>query len=100
MTFEVFHRLLDLVARVARVTRKAILGIGRTQPVVTARHVCAWLIRNLFGLSFPSTASALRQLDHTSAMNACRQMEKEIRRGEGHRFDLLLDVIGELAEAA
>ena len=100
MTFEVFHRLVDIVARVAGVTRRAILGCSRMRVVVTARHVCSWLIRNLFGLSFPSTASALRQLDHTSAMNACRQMEKEIRRGEGHRFELLLVVIGELAEAA
>jgi chromosomal replication initiation ATPase DnaA len=66
MTMHAFRIIVDVVSALVRMTREQVLGKGRTGMLCIARHVIAWLVRNLFGLS----------------------------------FDLLLDVIGELSEAA
>lgn len=95
-----FRIIVDVVSALVCMTREQVLGKGRTGMLCIARHVIAWLVRNLFGLSYPETALALRWGDHTTALHACRQVEVSIRAGKGARLDLLMATIGELAEAA
>lgn len=100
MTIEVFHRVLEMVAKCAGVTIRIVLGTSRTRYAVAARHVIAWLMHRVFGMSHRESATALRMLDHTTTVHACAAVESELRKGKGRRADLLLDVIGRLAEAA
>lgn len=98
MTYSTFNWICDFVAKLSKLTRRDIIGCRRAKHVVAARHVVAWLIRNVFGVSFVEVAHWLHMLDHTSAMNACWRVDSELRNG-GLRADLLIETIGEMAAA-
>lgn len=48
----------------------------RTPNITRARHVAAHVLRST-GMSYPEIGTALAQMDHTSAMHACRRVERE-----------------------
>ena len=97
MTLKLCYALISTVARLAGSTHAALMRGGRARWAVTARHVALWLLRHCFGLSYPESARALQLRDHTSAINACRRVDDEIRAGKGWRLDLLVETIGALA---
>lgn len=47
----------------------------KTRQVTRARHVAAYVLRST-GLSYPEVGTALAHMDHTSAMSACRRVER------------------------
>lgn len=97
MSFSILNKLADIAARLVRITRRDVFSVSKQKHIVAARHVIAWIVRNVFSMSLPDTARAMRMLDHTSALNACRQVDRELQAGKGRRADLLFDVMGELA---
>lgn len=48
----------------------------KTRHVTRARQVAAYVLRTT-GLSYPEIGTALADMDHTSAMSACRNVERE-----------------------
>jgi hypothetical protein len=57
------------------VSVKDVLGRSRIVTLVSARHVAAWLIRDMRGQSLPQTARFLKRSDHTTVLHACRHVE-------------------------
>lgn len=70
--------IIDLVASYYRLTAAEIRGPSRARVYVKARHVAIYLMRYKLGFSFPQLARAVGRSDHTSAMHAYRQMEKQL----------------------
>lgn len=85
------------VARTLGVGVAELRSGGLHHPLVHARHVAMWLVRNVLGLSYPATARSFGWKDHTTIMSACRKVEHDIRT-DGPRARLLVEVIGRALE--
>jgi len=85
--------ILNTLAR-ATDTSTGVIRHGRqVRPLIYIRQVAHWLVRNLTGASYPETGRALGALDHTTALYACRKVDRDIAKG-GPRLDILLAFIG------
>lgn len=71
-----------VVAEHFGVTLTDLLSPKRTKALVLARRTAMYLCRELTPLSLTSIAEVFRRRDHTTVMNACRQMEKALGREE------------------
>jgi hypothetical protein len=59
-----------------------LLGRDRHKSIAAARHVAMWVTRKRYAMSFPDIGAVFGGRDHTSAMSACRRVEKNIRDGK------------------
>lgn len=76
-----FEGLLIVAAELFLTTPDEILGKDRTQNVVLARQVVAWVARERWGLSFPALGRLLGKRDHTTIMSSVRKIAREVERG-------------------
>ena len=56
----------------------AVKGLSRQQNIVTARHITAYLIRNLTNLSLPGIGAFLNR-DHATVLASIRKIENQIK---------------------
>ncbi len=63
------------VAQHCNVQLDKILGGGRQQPLVDARHIAMWLLRE-GGLSYQKIALSMNVEAHMTVMNACARVER------------------------
>ena len=75
ITAEVVQKV---VAEHFGITLTDLLSPKRTKALVLARQTAMYLCREVTPLSFTSIAEVFRRRDHTTVMNACRQMEKAL----------------------
>lgn len=68
-----------------------LLNKDRHKPVVEARQVAMWVMRQLFKTSFPMLGLIFGKRDHTTAMSACRRIARQVELGSA---------LGQLAETA
>lgn len=61
-------------------------GRGR-QSVTDAKHLAIWIVRENGGMSYPMIAAAFGLGDHTSAMHACRKIERLMREDPEFRVE-------------
>jgi chromosomal replication initiator protein len=62
--------ILDATAASYGFTIEAICGPSRTRPLVTARQVAMYLVRNLTDYSYPAIARVFGNRDHTTVIHA------------------------------
>ena len=62
--------ILDATASSYGFTVEAICGPSRTRPLVTARQVAMYLVRNLTDYSYPAIARVFGNRDHTTVIHA------------------------------
>ena len=62
--------ILDATAASYGFTIEAICGPSRTRPLVTARQVAMYLVRNLTDYSYPAIARVFGDRDHTTVIHA------------------------------
>jgi chromosomal replication initiator protein len=60
----------------------ALVGKGRQQSVVYARHVGMYVARKLTGASYPEIGRAFGDRDHTTVMHADRKMTYLVNSGD------------------
>jgi chromosomal replication initiator protein len=72
--------LLMRVSEETSVPGDDILGPKRYRSVARARQIVAWVARHRWNYSFPEIGAFLDR-DHTSIMQACKQIEQQIERG-------------------
>ncbi len=65
-------------ARYYQVTPEEIQGISRQKNIATARHITAYLIRNLTNLSLPMIGTFLHR-DHATVLSSVRKIEGSIK---------------------
>lgn len=72
------EKIIDETARYYQVSAEDIKGISRQKNIVTARHITAYLIRNLTNLSLPGIGDFLNR-DHATVLSSIRKIEGQIR---------------------
>lgn len=90
--------IVELVAEASGLRRSEILGPRVLAPFVHARHVAMWLVRKVLGISYPYAAQLLGGRDHSTVLQACKVVDREIVAGDGRRLGLLLDVVELMAQ--
>ena len=76
-------------------TVDAICGPSRTRPLVTARQVAMYVVRNLTDYSYPAIARVFGGRDHTTVIHAVQKITgqmKERRQIYEQVTDLLLKI--------
>jgi len=87
--------ILDATAARYGFTIDAICGPSRTRPLVTARQVAMYLVRNLTDYSYPAIARVFGGRDHTTVIHAVEKISgqmKERRQIYEQVTDLLLKI--------
>lgn len=74
----VASRILVAVAHVEMIDAEEIFTATRRHPIVHARMVACWLLREITGCSYPMIG-ALLVVDHTTAMHACKRVSTELQ---------------------
>ncbi len=70
--------IINETARYLQVTPDEVKGLSRQQNIVTARHITAYLIRNLTNLSLPGIGAFLNR-DHATVLASIRKIENQIK---------------------
>ena len=70
--------IINETARYFQVTPEDVKGLSRQQNIVTARHITAYLIRNLTNLSLPGIGAFLNR-DHATILASIRKIENQIK---------------------
>ena len=70
--------IINETARYYQVSPEEIKGVSRQKNIVTARHITAYLIRNLTNLSLPNIGSFLNR-DHATVLASIRKIENSIK---------------------
>jgi chromosomal replication initiator protein len=63
------REILESVAHAYGFSIKEIVGPGRTRPLVAARHVAMYLVREMTDLSFSAIAWELGNRDYTTVVH-------------------------------
>jgi chromosomal replication initiator protein len=71
--------ILDATAASYGFTIEAICGPSRTRPLVTARQVAMYLVRNLTDYSYPAIARVFGNRDHTTVIHAVDKIEGQMQ---------------------
>jgi len=70
--------ILEAVADTYGFSVDEIIGPKRARPLVTARHVAMYLVRNLTQFSYPAIGRVFGGRDHTTCINACTKIEGQM----------------------
>ena len=71
--------ILDATASSYGFTVEAICGPSRTRPLVTARQVAMYLVRNLTDYSYPAIARVFGGRDHTTVIHAVDKISTQMK---------------------
>ena len=71
--------ILDATAASYGFTIEAICGPSRTRPLVTARQVAMYLVRNLTDYSYPAIARVFGGRDHTTVIHAVDKISTQMK---------------------
>ncbi len=84
-------RIIELTAEMFNFDIEQITGGSRRRPLVDARQVAMYVVRNMTDLSFPDIGRAFGDRDHTTVMHAVRKIEA--RMGERQQiFDKVTEL--------
>ena len=70
--------ILEAVARHYDLDREELVGPRRARPLVAARHVAMYLIRNLTDYSYPSIGKLFGGRDHSTCISAVEKIESQM----------------------
>lgn len=71
--------IIEVVSRHYKIPVHEIKGSSRNKPIVEARHVAVYLIREVLGSSWKHIGSQLGDRDHTSIMHAHKKVAQEMQ---------------------
>lgn len=85
------ERIIELTAKMFNFDVEQVTGGSRRRPLVDARQVAMYVVRNMTDLSFPDIGRAFGDRDHTTVMHAVRKIEA--RMGERQQiFDKVTEL--------
>ncbi len=74
---DIAEKIMSVVSARYGASKDELRGKSKKKEIVEARHVCAYLIRDLTGFSL-NQIGALLNRDHTTIMNSCEVTKKQI----------------------
>jgi chromosomal replication initiator protein len=87
--------IIDEVAEYYRQPVEAIRGKSRQRPLVLARQIAMYVMRDLTDLSFPAIAREFGGRDHTTVMHAVAKVERLMKERQ-QVYDQVTRLIGQL----
>lgn len=72
------NNIISVVAKYYELQPFDILSLKKSYKVVTARHICMYLIRQHYNLVFTKIAKLFNRKDHTTVISAVEKIQKEI----------------------
>ena len=69
-------RILRIVSKYYKISKKDIIGKSRKKDIVSARHVGIYLTREILGTNYSEIGRAFGGRDHSTIMSACKIIEK------------------------
>jgi chromosomal replication initiator protein len=75
-----FKDLAKLVAEFYHIEEKSIYEKTRKKEVVKPRQVVMYLLREDFGVSFPSIGEKLGGRDHTTVIHSCEKIKDDLKK--------------------
>lgn len=88
-----FTDIIHEVCRFYNVTRIALKSVRRDQWIVRPRQVACYLAYVETGLSFVQVGNLLGGRDHTTALHACRKIERLLQEDQDEQLALAVAVI-------
>jgi chromosomal replication initiator protein len=71
--------IIDATAASYGFSADALCGPSRTRPLVTARQVAMYLVRNLTDFSYPAIARVFGGRDHTTVIHAVDKISTQMK---------------------
>lgn len=70
--------IIEEVSRFYGIDKDEIRGRSKIQPIVKARHMAMYLIRDMLEFSYPAVAREFNGCVHTTPMLACENVRQKI----------------------
>lgn len=74
----IINKIFESVEKHCEVTKEDILSETRKAEIAFARHVTAFLIKEMTGLSYPKIAKTLNRRNHTTCISSCHFIEERL----------------------
>ncbi|QJG67218.1 chromosomal replication initiator protein DnaA [Mycoplasma phocoenae] len=73
------EKIVDIVAKYYKIDKKKLTGKNRSAPVVLARRICMWLIKDILGLTFKEIGNMFGGQAHSSVMVSVEYIDKNLK---------------------
>jgi chromosomal replication initiator protein len=77
-----YEDALSVIADMYNVTVSDILSSNRNAKYVLPRHICMYILKTKYKLTYSKIGNILNGRDHTTVMNGCTKIEEEIKNNE------------------
>jgi chromosomal replication initiator protein len=74
-----YEDALSIIADFYDITLADLLSSSRNQKYVLPRHVCMYILKTKYGLTYSRIGNILNGRDHTTVMNGCSKIEEELK---------------------
>jgi len=91
--------IMDVAARHFGITCEALCSPVRTRPLVNARQVAMYLVRNLTDYSYPAIGNVFGGRDHTTVIHAVNKIEAQMRERR-QTYEQVTDLLHQIKSGA
>lgn len=90
-----FNSIIDKTSDFYGIKREDILSKKRKEKIVRARQIIAYILREKFGVSFPTIGKKLGGRDHTTAIHSYNRVKKIIKKNKSleKEIELICDSV-------
>lgn len=77
-----YEDALSIIADIYDITLADLLSSSRNQKYVLPRHICMYILKTKYNLTYAKIGNILNGRDHTTVMNGCSKIEDELKTNE------------------
>jgi chromosomal replication initiator protein len=77
-----YEDALSIIADIYDITLADLLSSSRNQKYVLPRHICMYILKTKYNLTYAKIGNLLNGRDHTTVMNGCSKIEDELKTNE------------------
>lgn len=77
-----YEDLLSIIADMYNISTMDLIGKSREGKIVTPRHISMYILYTHYNLPYKTIGAILGNRDHTTIMNGCEKIEKELKINE------------------
>ena len=81
------EKILKYISMRYEIKKEDITGSKRDSSIKNARHICAYLMRNLLNMTFKEIGTVLRK-HHSTIMESCQKIEEKMKTSDNFRREM------------
>lgn len=86
-----YEDALSVIADMYNISVADILSSNRNAKFVTPRHICMYILKSKYNLTYSKIGNILNGRDHTTVMNGCNKIAEEIKTNK--ELEMAIDAI-------